>query len=126
LLHAGWSKEKIVVVLKAYLDASGTDPNQGAVVVAGFAASEARWERFEQSWNALVKGELGLRRWHNTDFHNRHGEYTHWNDAQFLYAPVQAWKRISEVQPFGIGAAVKTRRLEGVGRNRESASFLSR
>jgi len=108
LAHPSWSRERVIIVLKAYLDASGTDPRQRVVAVAGFAASEDKWTAFEAKWRPLITEELELRRWHNTDFHSRQGDYRRWrqNDPRWEYAPRQICSIIKEVKPFAVGAGL--------------------
>jgi hypothetical protein len=103
-LHPSWSTEKIVV-LKGYLDGSGTDPNQEVIAVAGWGATEDEWDHWEGRWLQLL-GELGLKRWHHTHFLGKHGEYKNWEPAKFLFAEGQLIKIFNEIGLLGIGAAV--------------------
>jgi hypothetical protein len=105
LLRPSWSKERIVIVLRAYLDGSGTDPQQKVVAVAGWAASEREWDWWEREWLALL-AELNIKRWHHTDFLRKKGEYADWNDAKNLLAHGEVCRIMNEIRPFGIGAAV--------------------
>jgi hypothetical protein len=95
-------------VLKAYLDASGTDPSQKIVAVSGFATNEQRWTQFEKEWSDFLR-EVGLTRWHNTDFYTKRGEYALWgeHDARRLFAPRRISEIINAARPFGIGASVR-------------------
>ena len=68
------------LMLKAYLDASGTDPNQPIIVVGGWVASEDRWAEFKPQWDAFVVDCFGPNggRWHHTDFNSGYGLYEGW------------------------------------------------
>jgi hypothetical protein len=81
-------------MLKAYLDASGTDPTQNVIVVGGWVASEDRWAEFEPQWHAFLVDCFGPNggRWHHTDFHSRYGHYQTW-DTQ---------KRVARAQSFAV------------------------
>jgi hypothetical protein len=107
LLHPFWAKERIVAVLKSYLDASGaSDPNQAVVAVAGWGATEDEWDHWERRWLALL-AELDLKKgWHHTDFLGKRDEYQDWSEAKILYAQGQLIQIFNEIGLLGIGAAV--------------------
>jgi hypothetical protein len=104
-LHPVSAKERIVVVLESYLDASGTDPNQKVVVVAGWGATEEEWDHWEDCWLEML-AELGLKEWHHTDYLARRGPYRDWNDAKALFAQGRLISIFNEIGLLGIGAAV--------------------
>jgi Protein of unknown function (DUF3800) len=105
LLHPASSKGRFVIVLKAYLDASGTDRKQKVVTVAGWAASEQEWIKWETEWNAFLV-EVNLSRWHHTHFLNKECEYENWEEAKFLFAQGEIVRIFNNIQPFGVGAAL--------------------
>ena len=88
LLHPSWSNARISIVLKGYLDASGTDPNQKVVAVAGWAATEKEWDGWELDWLKFLDEAEIKKGWHHTDFLSWPGrnEYKNWNDPKFLWA----------------------------------------
>ena len=92
-------------MLESYLDASGTDPNQKVVVVAGWGATEDEWDHWEGRWLELLAA-LELKEWHHTDFLARRLDYRDWKDAKFLFAQGQLIKIFNEIGLLGIGAAV--------------------
>jgi hypothetical protein len=57
-------------VLKAYYDGSGTTGQGGMLTLAGIAASEAVWPRFEAAWAEAISphpGEPRIRAWSTAD-----------------------------------------------------------
>jgi hypothetical protein len=62
------------LMLKAYLDASGTDPTKEIIVVGGWVASDDRWAVFVPQWRTFLVDCFGPNggRWHHTDFHSRY------------------------------------------------------
>jgi len=55
------------VILTVYLDDSGTHDRSPAVVVAGYASTQDRWESFENEWRRSHK-LYNLTHFHMTDF----------------------------------------------------------
>jgi hypothetical protein len=51
----------------AYVDMSGTDPNQPAFAVGGFVSTREKWRRFTEQWGQLLAEEQ-LLYFHCTDF----------------------------------------------------------
>jgi hypothetical protein len=88
LMHPPSHRMGFTIVLKAYLDAGEPRENVPVAVVAGFVSPVTCWESFEDQWNPLMV-ELGLTRWHTTDFRNHRKQYETWPDAKFLYAKGQ-------------------------------------
>jgi hypothetical protein len=95
-------------MLKAYLDASGTDPTQPIIVVGGWVAREDRWAEFKPQWDAFLVDCFGPNggRWHHTDFYPRHGLYKGWDDPKWDHARTQFCRIIGAFNPIGIGAAL--------------------
>lgn len=93
-------------MLEAYLDASGTDPNQAVVVVAGWGATEVEWDHWERQWVPLC-AELGLKKgWHHSHFLGRFEEYFGWDNKKWEYARRRLIEIFGEIGLLGIGAAV--------------------
>ena len=60
---------RLLLMLAAYLDESGTHSDSPIISVAGFLSTQARWIEYEPKWtNALAK--WGLAEFHMTDFEN--------------------------------------------------------
>ena len=98
---------RIVAVLRGYLDASGTDPKQRVVAVAGWAATEAEWDGWERDWVAFLKeAELEKNGWHHTDFLNRRNDYRQWKDAKLIWAEGELRRIFRKLTLFGVGTAV--------------------
>jgi hypothetical protein len=96
-------------MLKAYLDASGTDPTQDIIVVGGWVASEDRWAEFVPQWHTFLVDCFGPNggRWHHTDFHSRHGLYQTWDNRKWDCARTGLCRIIATLKPIGIGAALR-------------------
>ena len=96
-------------MLKAYLDASGTDPTKDIVVVGGWVASEDRWAAFEPQWKAFLVDCFGPNggRWHHTDFHSRHRQYENWDNQKRDRARTGLCRIIGALNPIGVGAALR-------------------
>jgi hypothetical protein len=96
-------------MLKAYLDASGTDPTQHIIVVGGWVASEDRWAEFEPQWRAFLVDCFGPNggRWHHTDFNSGHGHYEGWDRQKRDHARARLCRIIGALKPIGIGAALR-------------------
>lgn len=60
----------------AYNDESG-HPEQRAVVVAGFVASDEQWVEFERNWNDTLN-HFGVSRFHAKDYFHSVGEFAPW------------------------------------------------
>ena len=93
-------------MLKGYLDASGTAPDQRVVAVAGWAATEKEWDSWERDWLPFLD-ESGLKKgWHHTDFLSHRNDYRLWNDAKYLWAGGELVRIFRKLKLFGIGAAL--------------------
>lgn len=56
---------RYIIVIRAYLDDSGTHRDSPVVVVAGFLGSEDEWKALEPSWQARLAQD-GVKRFHMT------------------------------------------------------------
>lgn len=64
-----------------YFDESGHVDSEQFVAVAGFVATDAKWQAFDVAWRAaLVKHNA--RHLHTTDLMNYKRDFKHWNRAQ--------------------------------------------
>lgn len=61
------SWDKLLVMLKAYLDESGTHEGASALSLAGFVAGARQWVQLDRSWRAELRRE-GLEEFHATEF----------------------------------------------------------
>jgi len=97
-------------VLEACIDASGMDPTQPVIAVAGWVSSSSRWRAFEQQWSPFLH-QYDLPRWHHTEFltyvkKDKGGTKGRWAEAHWLQARRKLCDIIGEVHPIGVGAAV--------------------
>jgi hypothetical protein len=66
----------------AYFDASGHPDDSEVMYVAGFVASEEKWQRWETVWLALLE-EFGIQPpFHCTEFEARKEGYADWSDKR--------------------------------------------
>ena len=77
VLHRPHVKARYIAVIRCYLDASGGNRGDVAVVAAGYVASEAQWSIFEKEWG-LALAEAGVRRFHAIEFYSSEGEFKGW------------------------------------------------
>jgi hypothetical protein len=63
-------------VFIAYSDESGS-PDDHAVVVAGFVASDAQWKEFERNWTDTLR-QFGISFFHAVEFAHSIGEFSKW------------------------------------------------
>jgi hypothetical protein len=96
-------------MLKAYLDASGTDPTQDVIAVGGWVATGDKWAEFDLEWQEFLIDCFGPNggRWHHTDFHSRHGHYEAWDNQKRDRARTELCRIIGALRPIGIGAALR-------------------
>ena len=83
-------RENWVIVLKAYLDDSGSTGDQPAVIIAGFLADDLSWSDFETIWGAFLdRHDLRKGGFHAAEFWARKSRpYCNWNSAK--HAQVEA------------------------------------
>lgn len=70
-----------MVVFKCYYDASGADGGSGHLVVVGLVATERKWIKFEQRWEAVLS-RYGVTHFHMKDYAHSRGEYATWKDKK--------------------------------------------
>lgn len=64
--------------LVAYVDESGSDDGSAFYVIAGFAATEARWQKFEREWRHAL-ADAGLTYFHMVDAVQRRRAFEKWS-----------------------------------------------
>ena len=96
-------------MLKAYLDASGTDPTKDVIVVGGWVATGDRWAEFEPQWHTFLVDCFGPDggRWHHTDFHSHRKNYEAWDNQKRERARTELCRIIGALKPIGIGASLR-------------------
>jgi hypothetical protein len=67
-------------VFTAYSDESGS-PDNHALVVAGFVASDQQWKEFERNWTATLC-QFGITLFHSAEFAHSVGEFSKWRGHQ--------------------------------------------
>lgn len=56
-LPTGLRKRRLLVVLQAFIDDSGSEPNSPVFVLAGYIATTEAWARFADDWAAEMAGD---------------------------------------------------------------------
>jgi len=69
-----WDPERLVVILTAYFDESGTHGDSPVTIMAGVMANASQWARFQTEFNAL-KAKHGFRVLHAKKFKRRGGDF---------------------------------------------------
>jgi hypothetical protein len=104
-------RNKICLVLQAYMDDSGTHSDSKVTVLAGYFGGAKRWAEFSERWQSTLDG-FGIK----TEFHakrfwardprgNRLDEYDGWDDTranQFIDRLLWAIGN-SVIYPFAVG-----------------------
>jgi len=70
---------RVVVVLVAYLDDSGKDPQNPITTVAGYAAPAHVWERFEREVEPIIQARIGDLPIHATNLYRGEPPYEDWS-----------------------------------------------
>lgn len=73
--------ERLVMILDAYFDESGTHDQSGTVVVAGFISTPNYWKEFDCEWAAFLE-EFGLDMFRMSKFNNQKGPFSGWSDER--------------------------------------------
>jgi len=63
-------------VFTAYYDESGS-PEEHAVAVAGFVATDESWKEFERNWSYTLR-QFGISQFHAVDFAHSVGDFAKW------------------------------------------------
>jgi hypothetical protein len=82
----GKSQHRLVAVLGAFLDDSGTHRGAPVIVMGGLLGTEAQWDMFAAAWTRLLAeplpGKPPLREFHLTECRAREGEFATYNEAE--------------------------------------------
>lgn len=105
LAHPRRYKERLILVLRAYLDASGEFESDRVVSVAGFVASEQLWCAFEQRWQKFLKS-YDLKRFHAAPYLARKRPFNGWDDKKYQQCGLDVCDVFKWVNPIGAGNAV--------------------
>jgi hypothetical protein len=69
------AKEKVLAMLTAYFDESGTDGRSPIVAVGGYVSTQQLWGQFQREWKQFLTDE-GIGVFHTTDLLSMRGEFT--------------------------------------------------
>jgi hypothetical protein len=73
-----WNPESSFVILRAYLDESGTHAGSVATVMGGLLGNAFQWERFDKRFRKLQK-KFKFTVFHTKKFKNRDGDFKGWS-----------------------------------------------
>jgi hypothetical protein len=82
-------KNRVMVMIAAYFDDSGTDEKDPAIVVGGCIATVDNWIKFQQEWDSILS-HYSLPHFHMTDFDNRWGLFRRDKFAEENRIPLQS------------------------------------
>jgi len=104
---------KLIAVLTAYIDESGTHTQSPIMGLGGFVSDTGRWESFERRWQNFLDW-AGIPFFHMTDFENRKQIYEGWSDEKRLTAIKRICKIIRQSALFGFQSAIVKRDYEAL------------
>ena|SRR5271167_2733110 len=110
IAHPFRSRQRVLLIVRAYLDDTGTDANSRIAGVVGWMASTESWELWEDIWRGFLK-ENGLKKgWKQSEFGSshsgRHCRYLDWSEATWLLARRRVWEILTGSGLSGVGCAV--------------------
>jgi len=108
ILHPRLDPWKIMVLLRAYLDESGTHAGSRIVAIGGFVGSAGTWQKLEGEWAAALAVFDGadLEAFHATDCENGNREFEHIPIELRIALAQKLAKAISGLGLFGVWCAV--------------------
>jgi hypothetical protein len=86
-----WEPERVLVILTAYLDESGTHGASPVTIMGGMLANARQWEAFEKAF-ARLKIKHGFEIFHTKKFKKRDGNFRGWTMNQ-------CWALMGELAP---------------------------
>ena len=114
------NRHKVIVVLQAYFDESGTSGNEPLTVISGFIATDQTWLDFDVLWRSAIKNdlkELGFEWFHMVECENGEKQFSQWKQfpearrraaVTMAYVIVKAGPTgLGRVPPSGVGAVGK-------------------
>lgn len=118
---SGWPEVQIAM-LTAYFDASGTEHDQPAIVVAGFLSSAKDWAVFEELWTERL-GRDGITYFHSTEFAHSTSQFKGWRDRtadrKALMGDLLDIITANTYRKFGCTVQIKTWKGQVSAENRE-------
>jgi hypothetical protein len=70
--------KRLLMMLRAFFDESGTDPNGPAFVMGGFLSSANEWQRAVDAWDECLKESPSINSFHHADAESLTGEFHGW------------------------------------------------
>ena len=99
-------QRRLIVVLRAYFDDSGTHAGSKVLVLAGFMGSPDEWSKFEDEWADILKKE-GIKSFHARDFHGGYGQCKDWPLTRRELVRGDLRRVLAARNIIGIGATVR-------------------
>jgi len=110
-IFMGRWKDGRIAMMTAAFDASGTEHDQIAIVVAGFISSANDWLDFEKAWTARLKVD-GIDYFHMVEFAQSNKQFAGWRDQEArrraLLADLLDIISSRCYRKFGCGISIKT------------------
>ena len=68
------AKERMMAMLAAYFDESGTHSKSPIIAIAGYISNDEQWAKFNEEWQTLLD-RYSLEYFHMNQFENRQGQF---------------------------------------------------
>jgi hypothetical protein len=95
----------------AYIDESGTEPDQPILSIGGCIAEFTVWFEWERHWRKILQNH-GVDVFHMTDFEGRHKQYKDWKNEQRLELIDDLISVILSERIWGFGGSMIKREYE--------------
>lgn len=105
LMFPAGFKHRLLAVLTAYIDESGTHDGSPIFALAGCVSDSKGWEAFDRRWRKFL-AHYELETFHMNKFENRIRPYDNWTDRQRRKALARALDITSQTVLFCFGSAL--------------------
>jgi hypothetical protein len=82
------ARKRWLVMLRAFFDESGTDPNGPAFIMGGFLSKAEEWDKAADAWDECLKESPTINAFHHAEAHGLYGNFGGWRrddaDAKVL------------------------------------------
>jgi hypothetical protein len=102
-------KDGAVVLLKAFMDESGTHDQSPVLTVGGYIGTAKEWRSFTKEWNRQLRP---VKVYHSTDCQNLRGEFEGWSPTQRDAFVIRMLKVIRDANIGGVIVGIVMRDYE--------------